>query len=75
MLKEGSAPMTAYKTGAESVLLGREMGGDEGENVQRDAVYTNERVPPLADSRQRGRGILVELRHRTEREPVFRNGS
>jgi hypothetical protein len=63
MLKEGSAPMTTYKTGAETVLLGREMGGDEGKDIQRDAVYMNEGVPPLADSRQRGRGILVELRN------------
>jgi len=42
MLKEDSAPMTAYKTGAETVLLGIEMGGDEGEDVHRDAVYANE---------------------------------
>ena len=42
MLNEGSAPMTAYKTGAETVLLGGKMGRDEGEDIQRDAVYANE---------------------------------
>jgi hypothetical protein len=46
--------MTAYKTGAETVPLGREVGGDKGKDVHRDAVYANERVPPLADSRQHG---------------------
>jgi hypothetical protein len=30
--------MTAYETGAETVLLGGEMGGDEGKDIQRDAV-------------------------------------
>jgi hypothetical protein len=53
--------MAAYGAGAEKVLLGREMGGDEGKDIQWDTVYGNERVPPFANSRQRGRGLLVEL--------------
>jgi hypothetical protein len=63
MLKEGSSPTTAYKTGAETVTLGRKMGGDEGEDIQRDAVYMNEGVLPLADDRQRSQGILFELKN------------
>jgi len=39
------------------------MGGDEGKDLRRDAVYVNEGVPPPADSRRRGRGTLVELRN------------
>ena len=60
--------MTTYKTGVETVLLGGEMGGDEGKDVQRDAIYANERVPPLADIRRRGRGTLVKLRNIVEGE-------
>ena len=53
--------MAAYMAGVETVRLGMEVGGDEGKDVQRDAVDTNERVPPLTDVRQRGRDIPVEL--------------
>ena len=60
--------MTTYKTGVETVLLGGEMGGDEGKDVQRDAIYANEGVPPLADIRRRGRGTLVKLRNIVEGE-------
>ena len=60
--------MSAYETSAKTVLLGREMGGDEGKNIQRDAVYVNEGVSPLADSRQRGRDILVKLGNAIEGE-------
>jgi len=70
MLEESSAPMTANKTGAEAVLLGREIRGDDGKDIQRDAVYANEGVPPLADIRQRGRDILVELGNIIEGEAV-----
>ena len=38
------------------------MGGDEGKDIQRDTVYANERVPPLADIRQCSRNVPVELR-------------
>ena len=63
MLKEGSTPVTAYESGAEPVSLGRKAGGDEGENLQWDAVDGNEGVPPLADNSQCGRNIAVELRN------------
>jgi hypothetical protein len=68
-VKEGSTPVTAYKTGAETVPMG-EMGGDEGKDIHRDAVYANEGVPPLVDSRQRGRGILGEFGNLVEGETV-----
>jgi len=61
MLEEGPAPMTAYVTGVETVRLGMEVGGDEGEDVQRNTVDVNEGVPPLADARQCGRDIPAEL--------------
>lgn len=51
MLEEDSAPMTTHKTGAKTVLLDGEMGGDKGKDIQRDAVYAKERVPPFADIR------------------------
>ena len=62
--------MTAYESGVEEVLLGREMGGDERNNIQRDAIDGDERVPPLADIRQRRRNISVELRNIVEGETV-----
>ena len=40
-LKEGSAPVTAYKTGTETVLLGRQIGGDNGKDIQRKAIYVD----------------------------------
>lgn len=66
MLKEGSTPMTAYEAGAKPVPLEGEMGRDEGKDIQRDAVYVKEGVPPLPDIRQRGRDVLVELRNIVE---------
>ena len=33
--------MAAYMAGVETVRLGMEVGGDEGKDVQRDAVDTN----------------------------------
>ena len=62
MFKERSAPTTAHESGPEPVRLEREVGGDQGKSLQRDAIYGNEGVPPLADGRQRGRDIPVELR-------------
>jgi hypothetical protein len=62
--------MSAHETGAKTILLGREMGRDEGKDIQRDSVYVNERVPPLANSRQCGRGILVELGNTIESEAM-----
>ena len=72
MFKECSAPMAAYEGGSEPVRLGGEMGGDEGKNLQRDAIYGNERVPPLADGCQRGRDIPVKLINLVEREAIER---
>ena len=51
-----------------------EMGRDEGENLQRETIDGDERVPPLTDSLQRSKGIPVELRNGIEGEPVFRKG-
>ena len=34
--------MTADETCTEAVVLGSEIGGDEGKNIQRDAIYGNE---------------------------------
>ena len=53
--------MTGHKTGADTILLGSEVGGDEGQDIQRNAVYANEGIPPFADIRQCGRDLLVEL--------------
>ena len=47
MLEEGSAPMTAHRSGMETVLLGGEVGGDEGKDLGRNAVDSSEGVPPL----------------------------
>ena len=68
MLKEGPTPVATHKTGTEKVFLGREMGGDEGKDIQRNAVYANERVLPLAEIRQRSRKVPVELGNITEGE-------
>jgi len=62
--------MAAYKSGTETVLLRREMGGDYGEDVQRETVYGNEGVDPLADGHHRSRGIPVEIRNLTQGEPI-----
>ena len=50
MLEEGPAPMTAHETGAETILVGSEVDGNEGKDIQRDVVDWNERVLPFADS-------------------------
>ena len=55
--------MTAYESGPETVFLGREMGGDLRKDLRRNAIDVDERVPPFADIRQRGRGIPVELKN------------
>jgi hypothetical protein len=62
--------MTTHKTGAKYLAVRREMGGDEGENVERNTVDRNKRVPPLADGCQCGRGVLIELRNRIRSETV-----
>ena len=70
MLKEDPTPMTTHMTGTESVLLGTQMGGDERKNIQRNAIGVSEGVPPFTDVCQRGRSILVELRHTVEGKAV-----
>ena len=60
-MKEGSAPMAADEGGEEPVLLGRQVGGDEGKNIERDAVDGGKRVLPFADGCQCGRSVPVEL--------------
>ena len=50
MLKEGRAPMAAHETGAKTILVRSEVGGNEGKEIQRDAVDWNERVLPFAGS-------------------------
>jgi hypothetical protein len=58
--------MTAHRSDAKYVTLKREMGGDKGENVEWDTIDRSKRVPPLADRRQCGQGILLELRNHIE---------
>jgi hypothetical protein len=41
--------MTAYITDTETVCLGMKMGGEEGKDIQWNAVYGDKRVSPLAD--------------------------
>ena len=63
MLNEGSAPMAAHESCTESITLGREMDGDEGKDIQRNAVDGGESVPPFADGFQCSCSVLVELRN------------
>ena len=48
-MKECSAPMATDGSGLETVPLGREEGGYERKDVQRNTVDGNEGVPPLAN--------------------------
>ena len=52
----------------EAVRLRREADGDEGEDIQWETVYGNERVLPFADIHQCGRNIPVDLRNIVEGE-------
>ena len=70
VLEEGFAPVTTHRSGVETILLGNKVGGDEGEDFQRDAIDANEGVLPFANSCQRGRGILVESRNCIRGEAV-----
>ena len=53
--------MAAYGTGTEAVHLGWEIGRDKGKDIQREAVYGGECVPPFTNSCQRGRGVTIKL--------------
>ena len=46
------------------------MGGDKRKNIQRDAVYVNERIPPFANFHQRGRDVQVKLRELIKGEAI-----
>ena len=41
--------MATHRSGMETVLLGGEVGRDEGKDIRRDAVDGDERVLPLAN--------------------------
>jgi hypothetical protein len=58
--------MTAHESGPETVLLGREMGGDEGKDIQRDAVDGSEGVHPSTDNDKCGRNVAFESRNRVQ---------
>ena len=70
MLKKSPTPMTTHRSGVETVLLGRQVDGDETEDLQRDAIDVNEGVFPLTNGCQRGRDVPVELRDRVRGESV-----
>lgn len=70
MPKEGPAPVTAYMGGLQTVLDIRKVVGDEGNDIQRNAIDLNEGVPPLADICRRNGNIPVKLRNIVEGEAV-----
>lgn len=41
--------MMAHRSDVETVLLDREAGRDEGEDIRRNAVDAGEGIPPLAN--------------------------
>ena len=49
MLEESPTPSTTHTTGTETVLLGTEVGGDEGKDIQWNAIDVSEGVPPFTD--------------------------
>ena len=63
MFEEGPTPMTAHESGTEQIILGGEMGGNKGKDINRDTVDRRERIPPFTDGRQRGGSVPVELRN------------
>ena len=50
-------------TCVENVLLGIEMGGDKGKDVQRDTVDAKERILQFTDGYECGRNVPFELRN------------
>ena len=54
--------MAAYEAGAETVSLKSEVGGNEGKDIQREAIDRGERVLPLVDGCQRRRDVMIKLR-------------
>ena len=53
MFEEDSTPVTAHRSGTETVFLGGEVGRDEGKDIRWNAVDASEGVPPLANGCQR----------------------
>ena len=49
---------------------GLEMGGNQGEDLRRNAIDVSKGVPPLADSRQRGCHTPVEPTNLVEDEAI-----
>ena len=68
MLKEALAPIAAHGTCVETVLVGREVGGNETKDFRWDAVDGDEGVHPFTDSYEGGRNVLFELRDRVQGE-------
>ena len=44
--------MATHRSGMETVLLGWEVGGDEGKDIRRNAVDKSEGVPPFTNGCQ-----------------------
>ena len=70
MLGEVSTPMTTHGTCVNEVRLAGQVGRDKGEDFLRETIYGDERVPPLADVRQRDRSVLIEFRDHIEGGPA-----
>ena len=66
--------MATYETDLKKVFARREMGGNEIKNLEWDAVYGNEGVPPLVDNPQFGQAILLKLRDLFKSETQRRSG-
>jgi hypothetical protein len=66
MLNEDPAPMTTHKSGTEAVTLEREMGGDEGKDIQQNAVDGSEEVLPFTDGYKCGPNVAFQSRNRVQ---------
>ena len=62
MLKKSPAPMTTHESAEETVLLRREVNGNKGKDVQRDAVDGNEGILRFTNGRKYNRDVPFELR-------------
>lgn len=70
MFKEDPAPMTAHESGAETIFLKMEVGGDEGKDIQWDTVDGSKGVLPFTDGPECGRNIPLKLRDRVQGEAM-----
>lgn len=64
MSKESPTPMAADESCTEAIFLGGKVGGDKEKGVQWDTIYADQCVLPLADGRECGRNVLLELGNR-----------